>query len=51
MPFPEQSSFYKKPKSKQKKKKLKIAECKPTGQTLGDYFSDIFEKLKNELND
>lgn len=50
MPFPEQSSFYKKLRSKQKKKEPKIAECKPTGQTLGDYFSDIFEMLKNEID-
>ena len=51
MPFPEDSSFYKKPRSRQKKKAPKIVESKPNCPTLGDLFPEIFEKLKNEIND
>lgn len=51
MPFPEESSFYKKPRPRQKKKTPKIIESKSKGPTLGDLFPELFEKLKNELND
>lgn len=51
MPFPEESSFYKKPRPRQKKKTPKIEEPKSKGPTLGDLFPELFEKLKNELPD
>ena len=51
MSFPEESSFYKKPRPRQKKKTPKIEEPKSKGPTLGDLFPELFEKLKNELPD
>ena len=49
MPFPNASCFYKKPKprQRQKKKKPKFEKEEFKGPTLGDLFSDLFEKLRN----
>lgn len=49
--FPEESSFYKKPRSRQKKKASKIIEPKSQGPTLGDLFPELFEKLKNKIDE
>lgn len=50
MPFPEENSFYKKTRPRQKKKTSKIEGPKSKGSTLGDLFPGLFEKLKNELS-
>lgn len=49
MPFPNASCFYKKPKLRQsqKKKEPKFEKEEFKGPTLGDLFSDLFEKLRN----
>lgn len=46
MPFPDENSFYKKPKStqRQKKKEPKFEKKEFKGPTLGDLFPDLFEK-------
>lgn len=53
MPFPDASSFYKKPKPRQrvKKKEPKFEKEEFKGPTLGDLFPDLFEKLRNELDE
>ena len=53
MPFPDASSFYKKTKPRQraKKKESKFEKEEFKGPTLGDLFPDLFEKLKNELEE
>ena len=53
MPFPDASSFYKKPRPKQrvKKKESKFEKKEFKGSTLGDLFPDLFEKLRNELDE
>ena len=53
MPFPDASSFYKKPKTRQrgKKKEPKFEKEEFKGPTLGDLFPDLFEKLRNELDE
>lgn len=51
MPFPEESSFYKKSRPRQKKKIPKIVETKPKCPTLGELFPELFEKLKNKTDD
>lgn len=53
MPSPDASSFYKKPKPKQrqKKKEPKFEKEESKGPTLGDLFSDLFEKLRNEIDE
>lgn len=53
MPFPNASCFYKKPKPRQraKKKRSKFEKEEFKGLTLGDLFSDLFEKLRNEIDE
>ncbi len=51
MSFPEESSFYKKPRPRQEKKTPKITKSKTQNSTLGDLFPELFEKLRNEIND
>lgn len=53
MPFPNASCFYKKPKPRQraKKKRAKFEKEEFKGLTLGDLFSDLFEKLRNEIDE
>ena len=53
MPFPDASSFYKKPKPKQKQKKKepKFEKEKITCPTLGDLFPELFEKLNKEFDE
>ena len=51
MPFPEATSFYKKPRPRKKKEKPYIQEPKPKGPTLGDLFPELFAKLKDDLDD
>ena len=53
MPFPDASSFYKKPRPRQrvKKKEPKFEKEEFKGPTLGDLFPDLFEKLRNELDE
>ena len=53
MPFPDASSFYKKPKPRQraKKKRPKFEKEEFKGPTFGDLFPDLFEKLRNEIDE
>ena len=53
MPFPDASSFYKKAKPRQRAKKNepKFEKEEFKGPTLGDLFPDLFEKLKNEIDE
>lgn len=53
MPFPNANCFYKKPKPRQraKKKRSKFEKEEFKGLTLGDLFSDLFEKLRNEIDE
>ena len=53
MPFPDASSFYKKSKSRQRvnKKRPKFETEEFKGPTLGDLFPDLFEKLRNEIDE
>ena len=53
MPFPDASSFYKKPKPKQKQKKKepKFDKEEFNGPTLEDLFPDLFKKLRNEIDE
>ena len=51
MSFPDASSFYKKPKPRQKakKKEPKFEKEESKGPTLGDLFPELFEKLKDDI--
>ena len=53
MPFPDASSFYKKlkPRKRGKKKEPKFEKEEFKGPTLGDLFPDLFEKIRNELDE
>ena len=53
MPFPDENCFYKKPKprQRQKKKEPKFEKEEFKGSTLGDLFPDLFEKLRNEIDE
>lgn len=53
MPFPDANCFYKKPKPRQrvKRKGPKFEKEEFKGPTLGDLFSDLFEKLRNEIDE
>ena len=53
MPFPAPSSFYKKPKPKQRqnKKEPRFEKEELKGPTLEDLFPDLFEKLRNEIDE
>lgn len=53
IPFLDASSFYKKlrPRQRVKKKGPKFEKEEFKGPTLGDLFPDLFEKLRNELDE
>lgn len=53
MPFPDPSSFYKKPspRQRQKNKEPKFEKEEFKGPTLGNLFPDLFEKLRNEIDE
>ncbi|MDY2571295.1 MAG: hypothetical protein SOW05_00135, partial [Candidatus Enterosoma sp.] len=49
--FPDASSFYNKPKPRQRKKEPKFEKEELKEPTLGDLFPDLFEKIRNELDE
>ena len=51
MPFPDESSFFRKPKDNQRRRSTEYKDNNSKGTTLGDLFPDLFAKLKENLDE